>query len=86
MKVLGLLIGTAVAFVSTSALAKCDKYGNCYYGSGSGFNSRTGSSWIGTNDSRGSRGIDSDGNYYQYNRGTGSYFISDGEYRYNRRR
>lgn len=72
------LIAT-VALVATVGVAeaKCDwRSGNCYYGSGSGYNYRTGSSWYGTNDRYGSRGIDSNGNYYSYNRRSGTYYNS----------
>lgn len=74
MKLLGLVAGAAALLASTSAFAKCDRYGNCYYGSGSGFNTRTGSSWYGTNNRSGSSGYNSQGQYYQYNRNSGTYY------------
>lgn len=87
MKILGFLVGTAALLASTSAFAKCDRYGNCYYGSGSGFNSRTGSSWYGTNNSQGSSGFNSKGQYYNYNRNSGSYYnYGTGEFRHRGRR
>ncbi len=87
MKLLGLAIGAAALLASTSAFAKCDRYGNCYYGSGSGFNSRTGSTWYGQNNRSGSSGLNSQGQYYNYNRSTGTYYnYGTGEYRYRGRR
>lgn len=44
-----------------------------------GYNSNTGASWNSTTDSSGNeRGMDSKGNYYNYNHNTGSYYNSNG--------
>ena len=46
-----------------------------------GFNSRTGSSWNTTIQPNGNmNGFDSKGNYWNYDKNTGSYFNSDGTY------
>lgn len=87
MKIVGLLVGAATLLASTSAFAKCDRYGNCYYGSGSGYNYNKGSSWYGNNNSYGSSGLNSKGQYYNYNRSTGTYYnYGTGEYRIRGRR
>lgn len=69
----GLLLATANA-----ASAKCDAYGNCYssngYGGVQGYNSRTGSSWTTQTQPGGSsRGVDSRGNSWTYDRPSGLY-------------
>jgi hypothetical protein len=82
IKILGMIVVAGAMLASTSAFAKCDRYGNCYYGSGSGLNTRTGISWYSTNNSYGSSGYNSKGRYYNYNRSTGSYYnYGTGEYR-----
>jgi hypothetical protein len=77
MKIVGIIIGVATLLASTSAFAKCDRYGNCYYGSGngySGYNSNTGSSWNSRSYGGSTYGTDSSGNSWSYNRNSGTYY------------
>lgn len=68
---------SALTLAASPALARCDAYGNCYdsYGSTTrGYNSYRGNTWFQQNDSSGQRGYDSRGNYYDYDRRTGTYY------------
>ena len=75
----------------SSTIAKAEYYydyqtGNSYYTNSHGgntqvrgFNSRTGSSWNSNIQSNGNiSGFNSKGNYWNYNRNTGSYYNSNG--------
>jgi hypothetical protein len=77
MKIAAIVIGTGLMLASTSAFAKCDRYGNCYSGSGGssyGYNPNTGSSWNSRSSGNSTYGTDSSGNSYQYNRQSGQYY------------
>jgi hypothetical protein len=82
------LVVAATLLASTSlAQARCNDFGNCYYGSGGsvfGNNSNTGSSWQSRSGSGGTTfGTDSHGNSWSYNRNSGSYYnYGTGETRY----
>lgn len=82
-----ILIALALLSAPLPAMAACNyTSGNCYSSGGStvyGSNSRTGSSWSSTSTSQGSRGTDSDGNSWSYNRNSGVYQnYGTGETRY----
>ena len=68
----------ALLALSTSpSLAKCDAYGNCYntYGNTTrGYNLNSGRTWTQQYNGYGSQGYDSRGNYYDYNRRSGTYY------------
>ena len=83
-------IAAGLTLLSGSAFATCDKYGNCYFGSGgysSGYNSNTGNSWNSRSSGSSTYGTDSRGNSWSYNRDTGNYYnYGTGEMRSHGRR
>lgn len=63
-------------FASTAALARCDRYGNCYdsYGSHTnGSNYNTGSQWNSQSYGGSTYGTDARGNNWSYDRGSNVY-------------
>lgn len=94
------VIGSIFLVVGPAVAGSLSSDGNWYYsyrspfGGGylNGFNFNTGRSWFNNYDGRGSsHGLDGRGNFWQYNRSTGTYFnFGTGEMRYgtgpNRRR
>lgn len=67
-----LLFAIALVGVATAAQARCDRYGNCYYG-GQGYNPNTGSSWNYGSHGSNTYGTDSRGNAWNYNAGSNVY-------------